>query len=145
MTGTCLNAFEMWCWNRMLCIPWTTTRKNVSILKEFPRLHNLKNKYKKTLLWSYYCEKWGESREVSLKMIRSNQRTDRITHKHCDNLDTVKSGGDSSTGCQITRNDWHKTVKGDDQYRPTELCYLNCHLHNYSIEFRSEKTATTNV
>lgn len=29
-----VDAFEMWCWRRMLRIPWTAKRTNVSILKE---------------------------------------------------------------------------------------------------------------
>ena len=28
------NAFELWCWRRLLRIPWTTGRSNQSILKE---------------------------------------------------------------------------------------------------------------
>ena len=27
-------AFELWCWNRLLRVPWTTRRSNQSILKE---------------------------------------------------------------------------------------------------------------
>ena len=29
-----INAFELWCWRRLLRIPWTTRRPNQSILKE---------------------------------------------------------------------------------------------------------------
>lgn len=29
-----IDAFEMWCWRRMLRIPWTARRTNVSILKD---------------------------------------------------------------------------------------------------------------
>lgn len=29
-----IDAFEMWCWRRMLRIPWTAKRANVSILNE---------------------------------------------------------------------------------------------------------------
>ena len=28
------DAFEMWCWRRLLRVPWTTRRSNQSILKE---------------------------------------------------------------------------------------------------------------
>ena len=27
-------AFELWCWRRLLRVPWTTRRSNQSILKE---------------------------------------------------------------------------------------------------------------
>jgi len=29
-----IDAFELWCWRRLLRIPWTATRSNQSILKE---------------------------------------------------------------------------------------------------------------
>ena len=29
-----LNAFELWCWRRLLRVPWTARRSNQSILKE---------------------------------------------------------------------------------------------------------------
>ena len=29
------NAFEVWCWRRLLRVPWTAGRSNQSILKEF--------------------------------------------------------------------------------------------------------------
>ena len=29
-----INAFELWCWRRLLSVPWTAKRSNQSILKE---------------------------------------------------------------------------------------------------------------
>jgi len=29
-----LDAFELWCWRRLLRVPWTARRSNQSILKE---------------------------------------------------------------------------------------------------------------
>ena len=29
-----IDAFELWCWRRLLRVPWTTRRSNLSILKE---------------------------------------------------------------------------------------------------------------
>ena len=31
-----INAFELWCWRRLLRVPWTARRPNQSILKESP-------------------------------------------------------------------------------------------------------------
>ena len=35
--GECwrIDAFELWCWRRLLRVPWTARRSNQSILKEF--------------------------------------------------------------------------------------------------------------
>ena len=29
-----INAFKLWCWRRLLRVPWTARRSNQSILKE---------------------------------------------------------------------------------------------------------------
>ena len=29
-----IDAFELWCWRRLLRVPWTARRSNQSILKE---------------------------------------------------------------------------------------------------------------
>ena len=31
-----IDAFELWCWRRLLRVPWTTRRSNQSILKISP-------------------------------------------------------------------------------------------------------------
>ena len=34
-----IDAFELWCWKRLLRVPWTARRSNQSILKEIsPRI-----------------------------------------------------------------------------------------------------------
>ena len=33
-----IDAFELWCWRRLLRVPWTARRSNQSILKEISRL-----------------------------------------------------------------------------------------------------------
>ena len=35
------DAFELWCWRRLLRVPWTTRRSNQSILKEISPEHSL--------------------------------------------------------------------------------------------------------
>ena len=32
--GRGIDAFELWCWRRLLRVPWTARRSNLSILKE---------------------------------------------------------------------------------------------------------------
>ena len=33
-----IDAFELWCWRRLLRVPWTARRSNQSILKINPRI-----------------------------------------------------------------------------------------------------------
>ena len=37
-----IDAFELWCWRRLLRVPWTTRRSNLSILKEINPEYPLK-------------------------------------------------------------------------------------------------------
>ena len=36
-----LDAFELWCWRRLLRVPWTARRSNQSILKEISSEYSL--------------------------------------------------------------------------------------------------------
>ena len=36
-----INAFELWCWRRLLRAPWTTRRSNQSILEEISPEYSL--------------------------------------------------------------------------------------------------------
>ena len=36
-----IDAFELWCWRRLLRVPWTARRSNQSILKEISREYSL--------------------------------------------------------------------------------------------------------
>ena len=36
-----IDAFELWCWRRLLRVPWTTRRSNQSILKEINPKYSL--------------------------------------------------------------------------------------------------------
>ena len=52
-----INAFELWCWRRLLRVPWTARRSNQSILKISPRISlegmmlKLKLQYFGHLMW----------------------------------------------------------------------------------------------
>ena len=49
-----IDAFELWCWRRLLRVPWTTKRSNQSILKEINPEYSLEGlmlKLKLQILW----------------------------------------------------------------------------------------------
>ena len=39
--GQIIDAFELWCWRRLLRVPWTARRSNQSILKEINTEYSL--------------------------------------------------------------------------------------------------------
>ena len=49
-----IDAFELWCWRRLLRVPWTARRSNQSILKEIGPEYSLEGlmlKLKLPILW----------------------------------------------------------------------------------------------
>ena len=45
-----IDTFELWCWRRLLRIPWTTRRSNQSILKEISPEYSLEGQMLKLKL-----------------------------------------------------------------------------------------------
>ena len=48
-----IDAFELWCWRRLLRVPWTAKRSNQSILKEICPEYSLKRVMLKLKLQSF--------------------------------------------------------------------------------------------
>ena len=71
-----IDAFELWCWRRLLRVPWTARRSNQSILKEISpeysleglmlklKLHTLVTWCKELTHWKrLWCwENWGQQK-----------------------------------------------------------------------------------
>ena len=56
-----IDAFELWCWRRLLRVPWTARRSNQSILKEMKPEYSLEGlmlKLKLQYLWPPNEKKW---------------------------------------------------------------------------------------
>ena len=49
-----IDAFELWCWRRLLRVPWTARRSNQSILKEISPEISLERMMLKLKL-QYFC------------------------------------------------------------------------------------------
>ena len=55
------DAFELWCWRRLLRVPWTARRCNQSILKEISpgcSLEGMMLKLKLPILWPSHVKSW---------------------------------------------------------------------------------------
>ena len=48
-----INVFELWCWKRLLRVPWTAKRSNQSILKEINPEYSLEGLMLKVKLQSF--------------------------------------------------------------------------------------------
>ena len=56
-----IDAFELWCWRRLLNIPWTSRRSNQSILKEISPEYSMERlmlKLRLPILWPPDVKNW---------------------------------------------------------------------------------------
>ena len=46
-----IDAYELWCWRRLLRVPWTARRSNQSIQKEISPEYSFVTDAEATILW----------------------------------------------------------------------------------------------
>ena len=64
-----IDAFELWCWRRLLTVPWTAKRSNQSILKEIRTEYSLEGlMFKLKLQYFGYLMRRANSLEKTLML-----------------------------------------------------------------------------
>ena len=64
-----IDAFELWCWRRLLRVPWTARKSNQSILKEISPEYSLEGKILKLKLQYFGHLTWrADSFEKTVKL-----------------------------------------------------------------------------
>ena len=58
--GPKIDAFELWCWRRLLRVPWTARRSNQSILKEISPEYSLEGPMLKLKLQYFGHQHFGK-------------------------------------------------------------------------------------
>ena len=73
-----IDAFELWCWRRLLRVPWTSRRLNQSILKEINPEYSLEWLMLKLKLWSFgHLMRRTDSLEKTLMLGKIESRRTR--------------------------------------------------------------------
>ena len=74
-----IDAFELWCWRRLLRVPWTAKRSNQSILKEISPGCFLENdaKAETPVLWPPHAKSWLIGKTLMLGGIGGRRRRRR--------------------------------------------------------------------
>ena len=73
-----IDAFELWCWRKLLRVPWTSRRSNQSILKEINVEYSLEGlMLKLKLQYSSPLMQRAESLEKTLMLGKTEGRTRR--------------------------------------------------------------------
>ena len=72
-----IDAFELWCWRRLLKVPWTARRSNQSILKEISPRCSLEGLMKLKLQYFGYLMQRANSLEKTLMLGKIEDRRKR--------------------------------------------------------------------
>ena len=63
-----IDAFELWCWRRLLIVPWTARRSNQLIQKEISPEYSLEGLMLKVKLQYFGHLMWSDSLEKTLRL-----------------------------------------------------------------------------